>query len=341
MNFPKLLALCAISLFLFVAVWKFFSNDSSQGVITHMTPVEIDLDEIYVEPEPVLEDEIYEVAESTENIIETDTVDLTKPIPLADRVEELFSTTGPQLDIVETVSYSKKVPWLRGRPAWLVDYAHHYKTSRYFISRSLAGKPDYFYQKYANGDSFNVLRKDKNISFYIVVDINRSKLWLYALDEDSSLHTLIKTYDACLGRLSNTSSGSLTPTGKYSLGDRVAIYKPGMRDFFNNNKVEMISVFGTRWIPFKGELSDTCTAPAKGLGIHGTPWVQNARTGRYEDPQNNDIGQYESDGCIRLSTADIEELYSIVTSRPSVIELVKDFYIAELPGSEAQAVAMK
>ena len=327
MNFPKFFAFVAIVLFVVIGIMAYFKGDSSSEVVYTSQTEEINIEDLVTEPE--IEDVVEPFVE--EDVI-TEKYDPDIPVPEADRVEELFSTTGTKLDIVETVYYTKKVSWLRGRPAWLVDYANHYSTSRYFISRSLARKPDYFYQNYSNGDSFNVFKKDKNFSFHLVVDISRNKLWLYSFDEDASVRTLIKNYNICLGRLAETKSGSLTPIGKYSLGDRVAIYKPGMRDFFNNNKIEMISVFGTRWIPFNHEI-ENCSAPAKGLGIHGSPWVKDERTGEYKNPTGY-VGKYESDGCIRLSTEDIEELYAIIISKPSTIEIVKDFHNANLPGKE-------
>ncbi len=67
--------------------------------------------------------------------------------PNIDRIFQLFTTGPTKLPIVETVHYSSSVPWLKGRPAWIADYASHYNTSRHFIARSLNGKPDYFSQK--------------------------------------------------------------------------------------------------------------------------------------------------------------------------------------------------
>ena len=48
------------------------------------------------------------------------------------------------------------------------------------------------------------------------------------------------------------------------------------------------------------------------------------------------LGKYESDGCIRFATQDIEELFAIIITRPTTIELVKDFYEAKLPGVERE-----
>ena len=58
-------------------------------------------------------------------------------VPEADRVDELFNRQDPKFPIVETIPYRSRVAWQKGRPAWLSDYAAHYKTSRHFIARSL------------------------------------------------------------------------------------------------------------------------------------------------------------------------------------------------------------
>src|SRR5690348_14356285 len=87
--------------------------------------------------------------------------------PNIDRVFQLFTLGPSKLPIVETITYASTVPWLKGRPAWLVDYASHYNTSRHFIARSLNGKPDYFSQKISEGSRFNVFRTDKRIQFYL------------------------------------------------------------------------------------------------------------------------------------------------------------------------------
>ena len=114
--------------------------------------------------------------------------------PNIDRVFQLFSTSGSKLPIVETVRYSSSVPWLKGRPAWIADYAAHYNTSRHFIARSLNGAPDYFSQKVREGSTFNVFRKDKNIQFYLLIDVSRCKMGFYYVDLDTNERVLLKTY---------------------------------------------------------------------------------------------------------------------------------------------------
>ncbi len=244
----------------------------------------------------------------------------------------LFNKGDPKFPFVETVTYKSRVAWQKGRPAWLSDYASHYSTSRHFIARSLNGHKDYIKQDLADGDRFNVFRKDKNLAFHIVVDLGRCKLWLYALDTDNQEHYLVKTYAVGVGRVEeNRTSGLLTPLGTYSLGDKIAIYKPKMQGFHNGKKVEMLRIFGTRWIPFDKEVKG-CTAPAKALGLHGVPWELSAKGELAEDLSS--LGKYDSDGCIRLSTDDIEEIFAIIITKPSTIELVADFKDAQLSGNE-------
>lgn len=254
------------------------------------------------------------------------------PLPTADRIKEFFNKVEPKFPIVQTVTYKSRVAWQKGRPAWLSDYASHYSTSRHFIARSLNGKADYLKQDVSEGGRFNVLHPDKNIAFYLLIDTSRSRMWFYYLDLDTNARVLVKTYEVGLGRIDSTKpSGMLTPLGKYSLGDKVAIYKPKMTGFYAGQKVELIRIFGTRWIPFDKEIGE-CTSSPEGFGIHGVPWApgDKGELAEYTDS----LGKYESDGCIRLATQDIEEIFAIIITRPTTIELVKDFYEADLPVKE-------
>ncbi|HSX12635.1 MAG TPA: L,D-transpeptidase, partial [Rhabdochlamydiaceae bacterium] len=252
--------------------------------------------------------------------------------PNIDRIFQLFTNGPMKLPIVETVTYSTTVPWLKGRLAWIADYAHYYNTSRHFIARSLNGKPDYFTQKVSAGSKFNVFRKDKNINFYLLVDIARCKMGFYYLDLDTNERVLLKTYSIGLGHLDEkSSSGVATPLGKFSLGSKIGIYKPGVMGYFQDQKTEMIQVFGTRWIPFDQEL-EGASAPSKGYGIHGAPWMPQ-KSGELAERRDL-IGKYDSDGCIRLLHEDIEELFSIVITKPTYVLVVKDYREAKLPGTE-------
>ena len=100
-----------------------------------------------------------------------------------------------------------------------------------------------------------------------------------------------------------------------------------MTGIHQGKKVEMVSVFGTRWIPFDKEIG-FCTESAKGFGLHGTPCLSVSES----DSSSicSSIGKYESDGCIRLSTQDMEELYAIIITKPTIIEIVPDFYASSI-----------
>ena len=254
-------------------------------------------------------------------------------LPDVDRIQQLFAHDSSKLPIVETVSYTSRVPWLKGRPAWIADYASHFETSRHFIARSLNKKLDYYSQKVGPGDKFNVFKKDKNVKFHMLIDLSRNKMWLYYLDLDAGERVLLKTYRVGVGRKdAQRKSGYLTPTGKYELGEKIAIYKPGTMGFFQDEKTEMVRVFGTRWIPFEKEI-EGCTESAKGLGLHGAPWILDPQSGQMVEDKSK-IGKYDSDGCIRLSQEDIEEIFAIVITKPTTVELVRDYAQAKLPGVE-------
>lgn len=253
-------------------------------------------------------------------------------LPMIDRISELFSTGDNKLPIVETLAYESTVPWLKGRPAWIGDYAAHYATSRHFIARSLNNKADYLTQKVSPGRLFNVFRKDKNFQFYLLADLSRCKMALYYIDLDANERVHLKTYSIGVGKKSDSPSGSLTPLGRYQLGDKIAVYQPGIMGLFHDKQVEMITVFGTRWLPFGKELGMT-TAPFKGLGINGAPWEFDKKANKWVEMRSV-IGSYDSDGCIRMSHEDVEELFSIVVTKPTVVDIVSHFKDAKLPGVE-------
>ncbi len=256
------------------------------------------------------------------------------PSDSINRIDRLFLTSSYQLPIVETVSYKSMVSWLKGRPAWVTDYASHYKTSRHFIARSLNKKRDYFTQKIANGDRFTVFRQDVNLQFYLLADLSSCKMSLFYLDLDKDERVLLKTYPIGLGAMAlDTISGSLTPVGKYKLGEKTAVYKPGIKGYFQDEETEMIQVFGTRWIPFGEEIGE-CSDGYQGFGLHGVPWEYNEETDSLQE-QRDLIGKYDSDGCIRLLQEDMEEIFAIVVSKPTIIEIVKDRRDVTLPCKES------
>lgn len=254
-------------------------------------------------------------------------------LPAVDLVPQLFTTGPGRLPIVETIVYESSVPWLKGRPAWIGDYASYYSTSRHFIARSLNGKPDYFTQKVLPGQQFNVFRKDKNFRFYLLADLSRCKMAFYYIDLDANERVLLKTYRIGVGKRSSTPSRNLTPIGRFMLGDKIAVYRPGIMGLFQDQQTEMIRVFGTRWIPFGSEIGQVSHS-SKGLGLHGAPWNLDERESRWIESRNV-VGSYESDGCIRMASEDMEELFSIViTKKQTMIEIVDRFEEAELPGKE-------
>ena len=247
-----------------------------------------------------------------------------------DRVWQLFSKGSDKLPIVETIHYTTRVPWLKGRSAWISNYASYYQTSRHFIARSLNGKKDYFTQKVFPGDRFNVFRTDKKIKFYLLVDLETCTMDFYYLDLDKEERVFLKTYQIGVGRKETSSpSGSLTPTGKYLLGSKVAIYKPEVEGLYRNQRIQMMDVFGTRWIPFAEEL-ENCSDQAKGYGIHGIPCKYDFEKNCFVEEEKEAFG-YNSDGCLRLKREDIEEIFSIVVTKESEIEIVKSKKEAKLP----------
>lgn len=234
-------------------------------------------------------------------------------VEMVDLIPYLFTTTDDKLPIVETVAYTSRVAWLKGRPAWISDYASYFATSRHFIARSLNRKPDYFTQTVAQGNRFNVFKKDLDLKFHLVVDVNLYKMFFYYVTD--SERVLLKVYDVGLGReSSHSSSGLLTPLGRYTLGDKVAIYKPGVQGLFQDQQVEMIQVFGTRWIPFDRD----------GYGFHGAPWTVSEDGEIYEEDKAT-IGVSNSDGCVRLKQEDMEELFAIVITKPTTVDIVMDY----------------
>lgn len=315
MSLPKFVYAIAGIVLCLVAFFFLFRGSSEPDPSSEAAP--------NIPIEIVLDEEVQTLAPASENTPKTEVSSQPIELPEANRIEEFFNKGEPKLPIVETITYKSHVSWQKGRPAWLSDYASHYNTSRHFIARSLNGKPDYLKQEVKEGDRFNVLRKDKNYEFYLLVDSSRCKMWFYYIDLDTKEKVLVKTYSVGLGRVdSSKASGLLTPLGTYSLGSKTAVYKPKLMSTYQGKKIEMITVFGTRWIPFDKEISN-CTEPSKGLGLHGTPWA-NGPDGVLVD-QENGIGKYESDGCIRLATPDIEEIFAIIITKPTTIEIVRDF----------------
>lgn len=337
MSKPKLILLGAIFLFTSIGMISLLKKNKS---IETTTPTEIT--ENLIEKVPIPEKKV-----SRDKLV-NDLIEKESPEPIhldkkevgdlpgIDLVEKLFATDSSKLPIVETITYTSRVPWLKGRPAWIADYASHYATSRHFIARSLNRKLDYFTQNVSPGDRFNVIRSDLNLSFYLLVDTSKCKMWFYCIDLEKNERVLLKTYNIGVGRKdSKKVSGCLTPFGKYLLGSKIAIYKEGIMGYFQDQKVEMLQVFGTRWIPFEKEI-EGCSDTAKGYGIHGSPWHKDPTTGELVEDRSH-IRKFDSDGCIRLNSEDIEELFAIIITKPTTVEIVDDLKKTALPGKERES----
>lgn len=317
MSIPKAIAIGSISLFIVIGALAVFKKGSKEEPTLALEPAIETYEEV---AQPEKEERLEKYLQPVQDEVAEEE---------ADQIWRLFTTGKQKLPIVETIRYKSRVSWLKGRPAWITDYASHYSTSRHFIARSLNGKKDYYTQKVTSGDSFNILKKD--LSFYLVVDLSRCKMWFYAHDLTNNESLLLKTYKVGLGRFDSESySGLLTPRGKFTLGDKVAIYKQGINGYFQDSEVELVQVFGTRWIPFSEELSEEGDNP-RGYGFHGAPWVYDDESQTYHEDLAT-IGKYESDGCIRLPQNDVEELFSIVITKPTIVEIVTDFHDATIPG---------
>ena len=100
--------------------------------------------------------------------------------------------------------------------------------------------------------------------------------------------------------------------------------------YFQESEVEMVRVFGSRWIHFS-EVISGYGDNRRVYGFHGAPWIYDLETESYKEDLST-VGSYDSDGCIRLAQSDIEEIYSIVITKPTVVEIVSDFHEADLPG---------
>jgi lipoprotein-anchoring transpeptidase ErfK/SrfK len=325
MSLGKILAITATLLLIIMGVLALFKGEKNAEplalkAVSKLIEVDLDIDNKPAAPVKIP----LPAPVAVMPVVQPDS----KKLPEADRIHELFNTSGAKLSLVETISYKSRVGWQKGRPAWLSDYASHYDTSRHFIARSLNGKPDYLKQDVKEGSKFNVLRQDIPIEFQLVIDTSLCKMWFYGINAATGEKILLKTYRVSLGRpSSDRASGLLTPLGKFLLGKRVAIYKPSVMGHHKGSKVEMITVFGTRWIPFEKEIGKT-SAPAKGLGIHGVPWTKKGESQWTQDISS--LSCYESDGCVRMSSEDIEEVFAIILTKPAYVELVRDYFLSDI-----------
>jgi hypothetical protein len=244
--------------------------------------------------------------------------------PNVDKVSDFFETWNNPLPILKTVTYKTHTDWLPNRYCWLCNYATHYKTSLHFIRRCLNTEKEFFTDNCNVGDVFNVFDPKSNVEFNLVVDLSRCKMLFLYTDHTSTTTDLLKVYDVSLGALDPKSkSQTLTPLGTYKLGCTVAIYEPGQFGYYKatSQEEELVTVFGKRWLPF-GEEIRNCTKQAKGLGIHGLPYT---RDGDLVKEEGTSIGKYNSLGCVRMRNDEIDDLYAIVITRPTFIEITDDY----------------
>ena len=132
--------------------------------------------------------------------------------------------------------------------------------------------------------------------FRIVIE--RSTKRLFLLDNDG----IFKRYDVGLGR-----PGQETVLGSYRVGNKQkdpTWFKPGYGPIPPNDPRNELA---TRWMPMVPEEEGLPTD----LGIHGTIAPET-------------IGEYDSNGCVRMYTEEVEELYDLVV-RATPVEVVEVF----------------
>jgi len=140
--------------------------------------------------------------------------------------------------------------------------------------------------------TIDLIKKSNNLSDDMIVSGRRLKVWTapFSVLVDKSQNALIlksdeeiiKTYVVATGR------NNSTPTGNFSITNK--LLNP---TWFKTGTVvppdSPENILGTRWLGFN--------IPA--YGIHGTT-----------NPES--LGTQATDGCVRMSNSDVEELYIIV-----------------------------
>lgn len=123
--------------------------------------------------------------------------------------------------------------------------------------------------------------------------VSKSKFTLKLFDGDR----LFKTYKVGIGKQGRTPSGEFIISAKqkdpiwYNEGNAIPFGSPE-------------NILGTRWMALTP--SGATDKNLKGYGIHGT-W------------DNDSIGSASSNGCVRMKNEDIEELFSIIPQKITVI----------------------
>lgn len=329
MSLPRIFLTVSLALFSIIGCLALFKKSPSQGPqkIQVVAEEEVDLSQLAVEPaQPVKElssvetlskDPVVECVQEEEKpvVIEHD--------PEGNGLAELF-VKGTSCPIVETITYKRRTSWKPHGSAWLMDYANHYKTPLDFIYASLNGGKSFKPATPSDGARFNVFKNSLDFRFHLIVSLSACRLRLYYVIPQEKKAVFLKGYPVCLGRKDPAkTSECLTPLGIYQLGDRIATFRPKMMGMHKGKKVELIQIFGGYWIPFEKTIGD-CTEPARGYGIHGTPILRDPQTGALRE-DNSSIGHFESDGCIRLGGSDMQELFAVISSHNTYIEIVPSF----------------
>ena len=317
MSLPKIFLTISVSLFALIGVLAIFKRGSTPPPQERVAQQEVRLSLLTPPKEPsrTPPPPPPKPVEERAVVIEHDTE--------AEGLSALFAK-NTNCPIVETVVYKSHVPWKTHRPAWLIDYAQRYKTPLDFIYGGLNGNGDFSPKNISDGTAIRVLKKDLQFRFHIVISLSSCRLRLYYVIPKERRAVFLKSYPAGLGRKDpSKSSGSLTPTGLYKLGSNVGVFKPKMTGPYRGKKVELVRVFGNYWLPFEKELRN-CSEPAKGLGIHGVPMDRDERSGALVE-NTSSLGRYESDGCVRLAVKDVHELYAVVSTRETFVEIVPTF----------------
>jgi len=144
----------------------------------------------------------------------------------------------------------------------------------------------------------DLIKKSNNLSGDTIVPGRKLKVWIapFSILVDKSQNTLtlkageeiIKTYTVSTGK------DNSTPTGTFKITDRLV--NP---TWFKEGKVvpagDPENILGTRWLGFN----------LAGYGIHGTT-----------EPQS--LGTQVTQGCVRMSNSDVEELYTIIPTGTEV-----------------------
>lgn len=164
-------------------------------------------------------------------------------------------------------------------------------------------KPGDSLTKIANnfGTTIELIQKSNNISDNKIFPGRKIKVWNapFSIVVDKSQNTLLlksgeevfKTY------LVSTGTNNSTPVGTFKIIDKIVNppwFKPGAPEPIPAGSPE--NILGTRWMGIN----------VPGYGIHGTTMPQ-------------DLGKQVTQGCVRMSNQDVEELYIIVPKGTEVM----------------------